>query len=100
MIFLWKFIAYSLLAVNVCIFLPRFHRSYRDALSILIQFMNIIDFLLALCYINRTMAVYDFKETIFSNSQYVKVVLEGYCRSPDSHDLSECHHMYDFVRHV
>ncbi len=24
-----------------------------------------------------------------------KGVLEGYCRCPDSHDLSECHHLYD-----
>ncbi len=28
-----------------------------------------------------------------------KVVLEGYCRCPDSHDLSECHHLYDLGRH-
>ena len=25
----------------------------------------------------------------------IKVVLGGYCRCPDSHDLSECHHLYD-----
>ncbi len=25
-------------------------------------------------------------------TQYFKVVLEGYRRCPDSHDLSECHH--------
>ncbi len=30
----------------------------------------------------------------------VKVVLEGYRRCPDSHDLSECHHMYDLGRHI
>ncbi len=30
----------------------------------------------------------------------LKVVLEGYCRCPDSHDLSECHHLYDLGRHV
>ncbi len=24
-----------------------------------------------------------------------KVVLEGYPRCPDSHDLNECHHLYD-----
>ena len=30
----------------------------------------------------------------------IKVVLEGYCRCPDSHDLSECHHLYDLGRHI
>ncbi len=29
-----------------------------------------------------------------------KVVLEAYCRCPDSHDLSECHHLYDLGRHI
>ena len=29
----------------------------------------------------------------------VKVVLEGYRRCPDSHDLSECRHLYDLGRH-
>ncbi len=28
------------------------------------------------------------------------MVLEGYHRCPDSHDLSECHHLYDFGRHL
>ncbi len=30
----------------------------------------------------------------------VKVVLGGYRRCPDSHDLSECHHLYDLGRHI
>ncbi len=30
----------------------------------------------------------------------IKVVLEGYRRCPDSHDLSECHHLYDLGRHI
>ncbi len=33
---------------------------------------------------------------IQSNRQ-VKVALEGYRRCPDSHDLGECHHLYDLV---
>ena len=28
----------------------------------------------------------------------VNVVLEGYRRCPDSHDVSECHHLYDLGR--
>ena len=28
------------------------------------------------------------------------MVLEGYRRCPDSHDLSECHHLYDLGRHI
>ncbi len=31
--------------------------------------------------------------------QAIKVVLQGYPRCPDSHDLSECHHVYDLVKH-
>ena len=31
---------------------------------------------------------------------FIKVVLEGYRRCPDSHDLSECHHLYDLGRHL
>ncbi len=27
-------------------------------------------------------------------------VLEGYRRCPDSHDLSECPHLYDLGRHI
>ena len=27
------------------------------------------------------------------------VVLDGYRRSPDSHDPSECHHLYDLGTH-
>ncbi len=30
---------------------------------------------------------------------HFKLVLEGYHRCPDSHDLSECHHLYDLGRH-
>ena len=30
----------------------------------------------------------------------VKVVLGGYPRCPDSHDLSECHHLYDLGKHI
>ncbi len=30
----------------------------------------------------------------------VKVVLEGCCRCPDSHDLSAYHHLYDLGRHI
>ncbi len=30
----------------------------------------------------------------------IKVVLGGYPRCPDSHDLSECHHLYDLGRHL
>ncbi len=28
------------------------------------------------------------------------MVLEGYRRCPDSHDLSECHHLCDLGRHI
>ncbi len=28
------------------------------------------------------------------------MVLEGYRSCPDSHDLSECHHLYDLARHI
>ena len=31
---------------------------------------------------------------------YFKVVLEGYCRCPDSHNPSECHNLYDLGRHM
>ncbi len=30
----------------------------------------------------------------------VKVALGGYRRCPDSHDLSECHHLYDLGRPI
>ncbi len=33
-------------------------------------------------------------------SGFIKVVLEGYRRCPDSHDPSECHHLYDLGRHI
>ena len=36
---------------------------------------------------------------VWHNCQ-VKVVLGGYRRCPDSHDLSECHHLYDLGRHI
>ncbi len=29
-----------------------------------------------------------------------KVVLGGYPRCPDSHDLSECHHLYDLGKQI
>ncbi len=35
------------------------------------------------------------KPAIVLQAQKLKVVLEGYRRCPDSHDLSECHHLYD-----
>ncbi len=31
---------------------------------------------------------------------FIKVVLEGYPRCPNSHDLSECHHPYGLGRHI
>ncbi len=34
------------------------------------------------------------------HSHSLKVVLEGYHRCPDSHDLRECHHLYDLGRHI
>ncbi len=43
-----------------------------------------------------------YEVTVFSLGQCLimqwtafKLVLEGYCRCPDSHDPSECHHLYD-----
>ncbi len=30
----------------------------------------------------------------------INVVLEGYRRCSDSHDLSECHHLYDLGSHL
>ena len=30
----------------------------------------------------------------------LKVVVGGYRRCPDSHDLSECHHLYDLGKHI
>ncbi len=36
----------------------------------------------------------------FASLSQLTVVLEGYCRCPDSHDLSECHHPYDLGRHT
>ncbi len=30
----------------------------------------------------------------------IKVVLGGYRRCPDSHALSECHHLYELGRHI
>ncbi len=33
-------------------------------------------------------------------AHYFKVVLEGYCRCPDSHDLSECHYLYGLGGHI
>ncbi len=32
--------------------------------------------------------------------ELLKVVLEGYRRCPDSHDLSECHHLHELGRHI
>ncbi len=29
-----------------------------------------------------------------------KVVLGGYRSCPDTHDLSQCHHLYDLGRHT
>ncbi len=37
---------------------------------------------------------------ILSRPTLVKVVLEGCCRCPDSHDLSAYHHLYDLGRHI
>ena len=31
----------------------------------------------------------------YINLHSFKVVLEGYRRCPDTHDLCECHHLYD-----
>ncbi len=37
---------------------------------------------------------------LFENLCWLKVVLEGCCRCPDSHDLSAYHHLYDLGRHI
>ncbi len=37
---------------------------------------------------------------LFGMTPTFKVVLGGYRRCPDSHDLSECHHLYDLGRHI
>ncbi len=45
---------------------------------------------------------FDYFKILFrdpSLSYEIKVVLEGYRRCPDSHDPSECHHLYDLGRH-
>ncbi len=44
----------------------------------------------------------DFDQEVnkFSKIIRFKVVLKGYGRCPDSHDLSECHHLYDLGRHM
>ena len=34
------------------------------------------------------------------NVRNVKVVLGGYPRCPDNHDLSKCHRLYDLGRHI
>ncbi len=39
-------------------------------------------------------------DPIIVSQRLVKVVLEGYCRCPDSHDLSECPHLYGLGRHI
>ncbi len=39
-------------------------------------------------------------KTFFRGNSVIKVVLGGYPRCPDNHDLSKCHHLYDFGRHI
>ena len=47
-----------------------------------------------------TQNVYSEQTEPYNQCHGVKVVLEGCCRCPDSHDLSAYHHLYDLCRHI
>ncbi len=49
--------------------------------------------IVSICYISQKTRYS--KQSCANNSLLIKVVLGGYHRCPDSHDLSECHHLYD-----
>ncbi len=75
----WYIISIGLFAVNLVIFLFRFQRFYKDCLSVLVQSINLTDFLLALHYINRIVYASGNIEIIFEKdtASFMKCLLSS-----------------------